>query len=420
MKTIARDPAERMHMVDAMMTEASMTEERSATDSPVPLRDIALTALYIGVTGYGGPAIIGHMKQLFVTRRRWVSEEDFLTGLSLSQMLPGATGVNLMTFLGYQLRGAWGAFLAPLGFIFPALVLMTLLSAIYFTYGQVPLAQAMFIGLGAVVVGLLVNATVTLGRSAIRDRWGIVIAVLGFVLVFWLHISILFVVAISAVLGWLVYRKQSVAITNGDTPLTVKRTSRGFWVGLVLTLLAVSLILVFTRQTLMTQMFLAIVRVAVLTFGGGFTSIPLFQHEVITVHGWLTTRAFLDGIALGQITPGPVLITATFIGYHLYGVIGALVGSIAIFTPGALAMLLLAHQHERVRQLSWLQAIVRGVVASFIGVLVSVSIQLGLHSLVDVKTVALAIGSVLVLLVAKKDPVWVILGAALLSPFLFS
>lgn len=100
--------------------------------------------------------------------------------------------------------------------------------------------------------------------------------------------------------------------------------------------------------------------------------------------------------------------------------IGALVASIAIFTPGALAMFLLAHQHEHVRQLSWLQAIVRGVVAGFIGVLVSVTIQLGLHSLVDVKTVALAIGSVLVLLVAKKDPVWVILGAALLSPFLFS
>ena len=233
METIVRNPAKRNHVVDRNMTEASMTEDRPTTSPPIPLRDIALTALYIGVTGYGGPAIIGHMKQLFVTRRRWVSEQDFLTGLSLSQMLPGATGVNLMTFLGYQLRGAWGAFLAPLGFILPALVLMTLLSAIYFTYGQVPLAQAMFIGLGAVVVGLLVNATVTLGRSAIRDRWGIVIAVVGFILVFWLHISILFVVAISAILGWLVYRKQSDMPVNADATMTVHRTSRGFWVGLV-------------------------------------------------------------------------------------------------------------------------------------------------------------------------------------------
>jgi len=286
-KTIARDSVECLRVVDEMMTEANMTEERSATSSPIPLRDLAVMALYIGVTGYGGIAVIGQMKQLFVTRRRWVSEQNFLTGLSLSQMLPGATGVNLMTFLGYQLRGAWGAFIAPLGFILPALVLMTLLSAVYDTYGQVPLVKAMFIGLGAVVVGLLINATVSLGRSAIRDRWGIVIAVVGFVLVFWFHISILFVVAISAILGWLVYRKQSVTKANGDTPVTVNRTSRGFWVGFVLTLFAVSLILVFTRHTLMTQMFLAIVRVAVLTFGGGFTSIPLFQHEVITVHGWL-------------------------------------------------------------------------------------------------------------------------------------
>ncbi len=386
----------------------------------VTLRQLALTSLYIGVTGYGGPAIMGHIKQLFVTRHRWVCEQDFLTGLSLSQMLPGATGVNLITFLGYQLRGAWGAFLAPLCFIFPALVLMTLLSAVYFAYGQVPLAQALFTGLGAVVVGLLVNATVTLGRSAIRDHWGIGIALITFGLVFGVHTSILLVVISSAVLGVLIYRKQPVITPDDEETLPQHRMSWGFWISMLSVLLVAIVLLTLTRQTLATQLFLAVMRVGVLAFGGGFTSIPLFQHEVITVHGWLTPHTFLDGIALGQITPGPVLITATFIGYRLLGVTGALVGSLAIFTPGAFAMFLLAHQHERVRQLQWLHAIVRGIVAGFIGVLVSVTIQLGLHSLTDWKTVALAIGSVLVLLVAKKDPVWVILGGAILSPFLFA
>jgi len=386
---------------------------------PVSLRQLALTSLYIGITGYGGPAIMGHIKELFVTRHRWVREQEFLTGLSLSQMLPGATGVNLITFLGYQLRGAWGAFLAPLCFIFPALVLMTLLSAVYFAYGQVPLAQALFTGLGAVVVGLLVNATVTLGRSAIRDPWGIGIALITFGLVFGLHTSILLVVISSAVLGVLIYRKQSVITPHDEETLPQHRMSWGFWIGMLGVLLVAIVLVTLTRQTLITQLFLAVLRVGVLAFGGGFTSIPLFQHEVITVHEWLTPHTFLDGIALGQITPGPVLITATFIGYRLLGVTGALVGSLAIFTPGAFAMFLLARQHERVRQLQWLHAMVRGIVAGFIGVLVSVTIQLGLHSLTDWTTVALALGSVLVLLVAKKDPVWVILGGAILSPLLF-
>lgn len=390
---------------------------------PVSLRQLAITSLYIGITGYGGPAIMGNIQQHFVTRHRWVSEHDFLTGLSLSQMLPGATGINLITFMGYQLRGTWGAIIAPLFFIFPAVVLMTILSAVYFTYGQMPLVQALFIGLGAVVVGLLVNATVTLGRTAIRDPWGIGIALVTFGLVFGLHTSILLVVISNAVIGLIIYRKLPVATPELDDEClvpTMHHTSRGFWIGMLCVFLVAVLLLTLTRQSLLTQLFLSVLRVGVLAFGGGFTSIPLFQHEVINVHQWLTLKTFLDGIALGQVTPGPVLITATFIGYHLLNISGALLGSLAIFLPGAFAMFLLAHQIERVRQLQWLQAMVRGIVAGFIGVLASVTIQLGLHSLTDWKTIALAVGSIVVLLVAKKDPVWVIMGGAILSPFLFS
>lgn len=385
----------------------------------VTLRQLALMALYIGVTGYGGPAIMGQIRQIFVTRRRWVREQDFLTGLSLSQMLPGATGVNLITFLGYQIHGAWGALVAPVCFIFPALVLMTVLSAIYFAYGHVPLAQALFTGLGAVVIGLLVNATVMLGRSAIRDRWGIGIALVAFGLVFGLHTSVLLVVVSSAVLGYLLYRTLPPEMPD-EVSVTTYPIARGFWIGIFGVLLAIAVLLALTRELLVTQLFLAVLRVGVLAFGGGFTSIPLFQHEVIAVHDWMTLKTFLDGIALGQITPGPVLITATFIGYRLLGIGGALARSVAIFTPGALAMFVLAHQHERVRQLHWLHAMVRGIVAGFIGVLASVTIQLGLHSLTDIKTIALAVASVIVLLVAKKDPIWVILGGAVVSPLLFS
>ena len=386
------------------------------------LHTLALTALYLGVTGYGGPAIISHMKQVFVARKQWITEQEFMSGLSLSQLLPGATAVELIQYLGFQLFGAWGALVAPVSFIAPAVLLMTLLSAIYFAVGQVPFVTALFTGLGAVVVALLANATITLGRSAIRSPWAGALACITFALTQWLHVHLLIVILLSAIVGWTVAerRKNHLAEPISSAMPTVPKITRRFWGGVLIVVFALTIILIVTAHTGGTQLVVAMLRVGALAFGGGFTSVPLFQHEAITAHPWLNLREFLDGIALGQITPGPVVVTATFIGYRVWGIWGAVCGTLAIFLPGWVFMLILAHYHERVKHYQWLQAMVRGIVAGFIGVLASVTVSFAVHSLTEWRTMVMAGAALIVLVAWKKDPLWVILGGAILSPLLFS
>lgn len=397
-----------------------MSDSRSPESGPNhSLGALARTSLYIGLTGYGGPAILGHMKRVFVGQRKWVTEQDFLTGLSLSQMLPGATGVSLIEFIGYQLNGAWGAVVAPLLFIAPAFVFMTILSSAYFAYGQVPLVHSLFTGLGAVVVALLANALVTLGRSAIKDAWAGAIALAAFLAEQLFHIHVLAVIVSAALVGLALFSRTATKASAPPTPTIAHRSGR-LWLWWVVGLSGIGIAAAATSHMGGTRLALAMARVGALAFGGGFTSIPLMHSEAVVAHHWVSNRQFLDGIALGQVTPGPVLITATFLGYHVAGVLGAVLGTLAIFAPSCAVMFLMARQHERVKDLTWVRAMIRGVVAAFIGVLLSVAIHLGAQSITDLKTAALAVAAGVVVLVWKRDPLWVIIGGALVSPWLFS
>lgn len=379
---------------------------------------LAGAACYIGIAGYGGgPAIIAYTHQYFVLRKGWVSEHDFQLGLSLSQVLPGAQALSVITFLGYRLGGAWGALVASACFLAPATLLMIALSALYFAFGQLPIVQVLFKGLGAVVVALLVNATWSMGRTALKDRRGMVIALAAFLTLLWLHTAVLVVIVAAAGVGALLYPRQPLPLTEDETTGNPAR-GKALWGWGLVVLVVLGALLYITWESTATQLFLAMLRVGVFTFGGGYASVPLLQHEVVT-HQWLTIRQFLDGIALGQVTPGPVLITGTFIGYHVLGVWGAVLGTLAIFAPGGIAMFFLTRQHHRIRQLRWLWAMVRGVVAAFIGVLLFVTIQLAGQSLTDWKTVVLAAIGIVALMIWRRDPLWVILATLLASPFLF-
>lgn len=390
-----------------------------STQPKISLRDLAGVMLYIGIAGYGGgPAIIAYLKQVVVDRHKWMTEEQYLTGISLSQLLPGATALGVVVYLGYRLRGTLGALIAPICFLFPSMVLMTALSALYFAFGNFPVVRALFIGLGAVVVGLLLNAILVMGRSAIRDIPAGCIAVAIFLLMLWRPIPIPLIVIISAFAGLIIYTR-TLGQAEAAEIVPPPRPPVRFWWGSLLALAVVGVLLALTARTTATSLFLALLRVGALTFGGGYTSVPLFQHEAVVVHHWLTNREFLDGLALGQITPGPVLITATFIGYHVLGVLGAVLGTIAVFLPGGLAMFYVAHIHEYVQHLRWLQVMVRGIVAGFIGVLLHVTLQITQQSITDWKTVLIALASAFMLIVLKKDPLWVILGGAVLSLVLF-
>ena len=395
------------------------------------LLDLCRTTLYIGSVGYGGPAILALMKKTLADQRKWISEKEFMNALSLAQVLPGATGVSVITYVGFKLHKVWGAILAPLFYILPAAVGVTVLAWAYFRFGNVGFVKALFAGLGALVVGLLISATWTLGRSVFKkldigDTKGIVISLTTFISIYFFDLSVVWLVLAAGFVGFVLFyftgEFEGERAAPGGALLSEPRAlgreplnARDFIpVVAVAAVFGVGLIVAPTRALLTT--FLG---VGSLAFGSAFAAIPLMQHQAVDAHHWLTTKQFLDGIALGQITPGPILITATFVGYHAASIAGALFATLAIFIPSIVAMIALADVHARVQNLKILKVVVRGFLCGFIGLLIAVTLQFATKSLVSWQAWLIFLGAVFWLMVLRKDSVWAILGTIALSLLIF-
>ncbi len=392
------------------------------------LLEMLKAALYIGTVGYGGPAILASMKKVIVNEKKWISEGEFMNALSLAQILPGATFVNMLGYFGYKLKRYWGGFLMPFAFVLPAMVSITVLAWAYFAFGNLKFVHSIFTGLGAMVVALLVNATMIMGKSIFpsRDRnsyKGMVIAALAFWGIYFLRWNVVYLIVISGAMGALFFyfgeeiepgKKPGNAGAINDAPKT-----RGLRMFLPPALLVGGLVIVFWFIAETWTLFATFSKIGLLTFGGGFTAIPLIQHVVVDGMHWLDLTAFRDGIALGQITPGPVFITATFIGYKVKGLIGAVMATIGIFTPPLVLMMLVGRAHAKIKELKIVKVIIKGVLSGFIGLLLSVVLQFGFQSLIDWQTWAVFAVSVLYLLFWKKNALWLILGTIGVSLLMF-
>jgi chromate transporter len=392
------------------------------------LFEILKTALYVGAVGYGGPAILALMKKVIVHEKGWISDEEFMSALSLSQILPGATGVTLLGYVGQKLKGGWGGILMPFAFAFPAMAAITVLAWAYFAYGDLRFVHSIFMGLGAMVVALLVNATLMMGKSVFQGMErnafkGIVIAALSFLGICYLRWNVVYIILISGAIGALSFYIRG-AVEQGEAlqrPGAAVDAPEAFWWRNLLPpaalagLLAVVFWLVDGTWTLFATFF----KIGSFAFGGGFTAIPIIQHVVVDGMRWLDLIAFRDGIALGQITPGPVFITAAFIGYKVQGIIGAVIATIGIFTPSLAAMTLVSRVHAKIQNLKIVKAVIRGFLSGFIGLLLFVVLQFGVQSLVNWQAWAIFAVSIAYLSVWKKDIAWLILGTIGVSLLVF-
>jgi chromate transporter len=389
------------------------------------------TTTYIGAIGYGGPAILALMKKTFVHQKEWISEKEFMNALSLAQILPGATGVSIMGYIGFKLHKLWGAILAPLLYILPATIFIIVLSWAYFTFGNLSFVKALFAGLGALVVALLINAILILGKSvfkkiSFKDWKGFAISLAAFVGIYFFHFNIIWIILAAGTLGFLFFyftrefedekaKKGEVLLEEAAIIKRDPLSAVDFLpVILAAAVFTVGLIVPYTRNLITT--FLGI---GTLAFGGGFTTIPLIQHQVVDMHGWLSVKQFMDGIALGQITPGPVFITATFIGYKVAAILGALFATLAIFTPSLTAMIVLADLHGRVQKNKIVQVVIKGFLAGFIGLIFSVMLQFAFKSLINWQAWLIFALAIIWLMILKKDSVWAILGTIALSLIIF-
>ena len=392
------------------------------------LLEIVKTALYIGTIGYGGPAILALMKKVIVTEKAWISEEEFMNALSLSQILPGAVGVTLFGYIGHKLRKPWGGIVAPFSFIMPAMIAITVLAWAYFTYGELKFVHSIFMGLGALVVALLINATLIMAKSVFpkmdRNSYkGITIVVFSFLGITFLHLNVIYIILIAGFLGALFFYfsgefEQEKMPGHLKAEIDVPRVGR-LQNYLPLLIIAGVLATIFWFVTGTWTIFATFLQIGALAFGGGFTAIPLIQHVVVDGMHWLNLTAFRDGIALGQITPGPVFITATFIGFKVKGIIGALVATIGIFTPSLATIIIVGRAHAKIKNLKIVKVIIKGFLSGFIGLLLAVVYLFGVQSLVGWQTWAIFALSTACLIGWKKDAIWLILVIICVSLFLF-
>jgi chromate transporter len=267
---------------------------------------LSLTALFtrvlkLGATAYGGPGMISHIKEMAVKEKGWVKEGEFMRGLALCQLIPGATMVQIVTYIGYRVRGVWGALTAAVAFVLPAFIALLLLSAIYFRFHSLWFIEALFKGLGAIVVAIILNACITFGKPILRDWKVILIALLSFV-AFYFRWNFILIFVLAALAGLLLRPKkpQTKAAPSGGTPLQVVKEKEYSIVFLLAAFVCVLLALSYLIDPNITALSLSLSKIGALAFGGGFTAIPLIQYEMVDQFHWLSTKEFLDGIALGQ------------------------------------------------------------------------------------------------------------------------
>ena len=384
----------------------------------IPLSLLFTRFLGLGATAYGGPAMISQIKETAL-KNGWIKEGEFMRGVALCQLIPGATMVQIVTYIGYRMRGIWGALTAAVAFVLPAFIALLILSAIYFKYHSLWFIQALFKGLGAIVVAIILNACITFGRSVLKDWKVILIAALSFFAFFfqW-NFVLIFVFAAAAGLLLRPNIAPAKAGPSVGAPSQGAKEKDHLIVVLLAAFICVLLLFSYLIDPKITTLSLGLSKIGALAFGGGFTAIPLIQYEMVDRFQWLSTKEFLDGIALGQVTPGPILITATFVGYKVANLLGAFMATLGVFFPSFFILVLLVPYHDRLRGVEKVRMMEQGVLGSFIGMLALVLYNFGKTSLVDIPRILMAAAAFFAIYKKVSLP-YVLLAGGILSILIY-
>jgi len=375
--------------------------------------DIAAQLLKIGATAYGGPAIMGIMQTELQEKRQWVSKERFVEGLSLVNMLPGATAAQLSIFLGYARGGWWGGLLGGLCFVLPGFFLLLLLTIGYAAFGVTPVLRNALYGLGPVVLAIYLVAVYRLGRNVMTTLPSVLIGLAAAALVMASPLGVAAILLLAGSVGlWLFYSRKlgSAATATIVASLAV--------VHLVTRSASVSTVLPDSGDPTAPSLVgvgALLLQVGALTFGGGISMIAFIQEQVVRQLHWLTPQEFIDGLALGQLTPGPVLMVAAYVGYKVAGITGAAVGAAAAFLPSFLLTLALLPVFDRARTLVWMRAAMRGISPAVIGVLAVSLWRLAPYARPDPFAVVLLGATVIALLYWRVGVIKLMLAGSVLG-----
>lgn len=369
--------------------------------------------LRLGITAFGGPAAhIALMREEVVRRRGWLDEAEFVDLVGLTSLLPGPSSTELAIHIGWRRAGWPGLVAAGLCFIAPAAVLACLLGELYVRGRTVTGAPQVLAAVGAVALAVVVVAVVGLGRSALRNRLLVVVALVSG-LAFLVGVNELVVLLGGAAAVALAANRSR--LRPSGTSLFLAPALLASWALLPGALLPGALSHVVSRPSSdvdLPALFGVFLRVGALLFGSGYVLLAFLRTDLVDGHGWLTERQLVDGVAVAQLTPGPVFTVATFLGYVLRGAPGALVGTVAIFLPAFVLVAALGPVLPRLRRSPWTASLLDGVNAAAVGVMAAVVASLGSAVIDGPVTFALAAGALGLLLRTRVNPAVVLLGGA--------
>jgi chromate transporter len=365
-------------------------------------------------------ALIAVVQSNVVEQRKWLTQEEMLDGVSLATVLPGPVAVNTVAYVGHRLRGIPGAIVCFAGVVLPSFLLLVGLSIAYFQWGQLPLVSKLFMGFIPAVTAIILVAAWNMGRKAILGVPEAFIALIAAVLMVWqggFSTSLLIIVG-SGVIGWLLFGAKVAAPAASKAPeKTENKSSKLLSIGVPPLLLAIPF--GSTNFALLSKLFITFAGMSLFLFGGDYVFIPLIQHTVVETNGWMTQQEFVDAIAMGQVTPGPILISAVFIGYKVAGFLGALVATVGIFLPPAILMVAGSHALARIKHSVVLKAVLKAVRPAVIGMIVAAVISVGMTAPQHWASILIFAATLLAQLKFKLDVIWIIPAAGLVGIMLY-
>ena len=390
-----------------------MTTNRPQSGTSASVKDLAAYFLRLGILAFGGPAAhLAMMEEETVRRRHWLSREKFLDLLGAANLIPGPTSTETAIYIGYQQAGWLGLLVAGVCFILPAAVIVTVLAWAYVLFGSLPQVADLFYGIKPVVIAIIVQALWGLGRGAAKTRFLVICGLLA------LGASVLGVTPLLVIFG-------IGSVAGLGKWVTEKRHEKNPSL-FSLCLLLLAPVLAFGVQAGgeyleppssafgLWPLFLIFLKVGSVVFGSGYILLAFLQTDLVARLHWITNSQLLDAIAVGQVTPGPVFTTATFIGYLLGGPTGALVATVGIFLPGFILVAISGPLIPRIRSSPVAGAFLDGVIVASLALMAFVTYQLGVSALIDVATVGLTLLSLVLLIRFHVNSAWlVLLGAAI-------
>jgi len=390
---------------------ADMTGTRTAVAGS--WKEIAASLFKLGATSYGGFAIMGIMQSELQERRGWVTKPRFVEGLAVVNMLPGATATQMAIFLAYARGGWWGALVGGLGFVLPAFVIMLALSLAYATVGVSPVVRGALYGLGPVVIGVFAVALHRLGRATVRSATHVAVGVAAALVMLFTPLGLAGVLTLAGVAGLLLFHPRTPRALAAAALVTAAVSLYTWWPVSPPATVAAAVTAADVPPVTLGTLAAFFFKVGAFTVGGGLVMLGFIQQQVVEQLHWLTPREFVDGLALGQLTPGPILMLAAYVGYKVAGLGGAAVAAGAAFLPSFVITLAVLPVLDRVRALAWVRAIMEGLGPAVIGVLAVALARLAPYAVPDWPAALMLVLTLAALLLTRLGPFRLLLAGAL-------